>query len=149
LDFFGQDDSSFRNFRPVEFSFVFGFVQTEKKMATLNETQKKITLIVIGAGNRGNTFSAYANENPNLAEIIGVAEPLQFRRQRFVKNFGQNIPEKNIFEDWKEVAKREKVMFYFIHIQFADAVVVTTPDRFHFEPVIAFANLGTYICSFD
>ena len=37
-----------------------------------------ITLLIIGAGSRGKTYAAYALEHPDLARVVGVAEPREF-----------------------------------------------------------------------
>jgi hypothetical protein len=34
-----------------------------------------VTLLVVGAGNRGFVYSQYALENPEKCKVIGVAEP--------------------------------------------------------------------------
>ena len=44
-----------------------------------------------------------------------------------------HIPPENVFKDWKEVANLGK--------RLSDAVVITTQDRMHAEPAIAFANM--------
>lgn len=46
------------------------------------------------------------------------------------------IPDENCFEDWRDLAKREK---------FADAVVISTQDKYHVEPTIEFSNLKYHI----
>jgi len=47
-----------------------------------------------------------------------------------------NVATENVFKDWKELAAVPKI---------ADAVVITTQDRMHSEPAIAFANKGYHI----
>ncbi|CAG8797508.1 9_t:CDS:2, partial [Cetraspora pellucida] len=42
-----------------------------------------------------------------------------------------NIPEENVFTDWKEMIKCPKL---------SDAVVIATLDELHVEPAVAFAN---------
>ncbi|RUP48402.1 hypothetical protein BC936DRAFT_144620 [Jimgerdemannia flammicorona] len=112
-----------------------------------------ITILVIGAGQRGTAYASYALKFPDRVKVIGVAEPVQIRyedtlrlRESFTKVseilvgcldvFMYNIPEENDVTDWKEFASRSK---------FADAVVITTLDQFHVEPAIAFANLKYHI----
>jgi predicted dehydrogenase len=102
-----------------------------------SSTQRKITYVVVGAGNRGSVYALYAKENPSLAQIMGVADPSEYRRRAFLKaHQAQNIPAENVFSDWKELAQREKI---------ADCVVIATPDSLHVEPAIAFANKGYHI----
>jgi predicted dehydrogenase len=92
---------------------------------------KPVTLLIIGAGSRGKTYAAYALEHPDLARVVGIAEPREFFRTRMAEQH-QATPE-YVVEDWKELAEQPK---------FADAVVIATPDRLHMEPAIAFARKG-------
>ncbi len=92
---------------------------------------KPVQIIVIGAGDRGSTYASYASARPDLAQVVGVAEPREEHRRQMAE--GHNIPEGNVTADWHELADRPK---------FADAVFVTTPDSLHMEPAIAFADLG-------
>jgi len=98
------------------------------------KSQKHISYIVIGAGNRGNVYATYAFENPSLARIVAVAEPRKYHRETFAKK--HSLPADNVFSDWSEIVKRDK---------FADAVVITTPDILHIGPALAFANKGYHI----
>jgi len=90
-----------------------------------------VSLIIIGAGSRGGSFAKFALEQPDLARVVGVAEPRPFYRQKVASL--HNIPPENVAEDWKELVDRPK---------FADAVIIATPDRYHTEPAVAFANRG-------
>jgi len=90
-----------------------------------------VKLIIVGAGARGTGYSLYAEEHPEQAQIVGVAEPRDFFRNRIVQT--HNVPAENVFNDWKDLAKVPK---------FADAVMICTQDHMHEEPAIAFAKLG-------
>lgn len=93
-----------------------------------------VKLIVIGAGSRGTRYSAYAAVHPELAQVVGVAEPREFYRNRMVSDY--NITSENVFTDWKELAGREK---------FANAVIIATQDNMHADPAVAFAKKGYHI----
>ncbi len=95
---------------------------------------QSVSLIVLGAGNRGNVYANYALKNPDLATVIAVAEPRQNVRETFAKKHG--ISTENCFSDWREIASKDKL---------ADAVIITTQDRMHTEPALAFAALGYHI----
>ncbi|XP_070615180.1 putative oxidoreductase YteT isoform X2 [Erythrolamprus reginae] len=95
---------------------------------------RKITVLVIGAGNRGTTYSSYALFYPERMKVIGVADPQQPVRQKLQD--AHQIPEENVFDDWVAAAEREK---------FADAVIIATPDRLHKAPAVAFAEKGYHI----
>ena len=88
-----------------------------------------VELIIAGAGDRGSVYASYAKTHPKRAKVIGVAEPRDFYRERMVNE--HNIPEENVFTDWKDMAKKQK---------FADAVIIATQDHMHKDPAIAFAK---------
>jgi hypothetical protein len=44
-----------------------------------------VTAIVVGAGNRGQTYARYALERPDLFRIVGVAEPRAYHRESMQK----------------------------------------------------------------
>lgn len=90
-----------------------------------------ITLLIIGAGNRGAGYATAALLQPERVRIVGVAEPREHYRQAVAQTY--NLPALNVFADWREAASRPR---------FADAVVIATPDALHAEPAIAFARLG-------
>lgn len=95
---------------------------------------KKVTVLVVGAGARGEIYSRYALEHPDRMQVVGVAEPREAYRQQFVAQ--HNIEQENIFNDWKAAAARPRM---------ADVVLICTQDTMHKEPAIAFADLGYHI----
>ncbi|XP_063173536.1 uncharacterized oxidoreductase YjhC-like [Candoia aspera] len=95
---------------------------------------RKIKVLVIGAGNRGENYSSYALHFPERMKVIGVADPRELVRNRLQE--AHRIPEENVFDDWTAAVEREK---------FADAVIITTPDRLHKAPAVAFAQKGYHI----
>jgi predicted dehydrogenase len=92
---------------------------------------KPVKLLIIGAGSRGKTYARYAIEHPDVARVVGVAEPREFFRASMAEK--NQVPAENVVEDWTELAARPK---------FADAVVIATSDALHMEPAIAFAKKG-------
>jgi len=92
---------------------------------------RPLTAIVIGAGNRGNVYAGYALQYPEELKIVGVAEPIGHKNERFAKAHG--IPDENRFPSWEYVFNRPK---------FADAVIITTPDNLHYGPAMAALPLG-------
>ena len=85
-----------------------------------------IKAIVIGAGQRGNAYAAYAKSNPQDLQFVGVAEPHDIRRSDFGEKYG--VDKENCLHTWEEVFAREK---------WADVVIICTPDRLHYEPCMA------------
>ena len=58
--------------------------------------QKAVSVIVIGAGSRGwGAYSSYGLKFPDEMKVVGVAEPIPYRRERISKAFG--IPPENQF----------------------------------------------------
>lgn len=92
---------------------------------------KPVTVITLGAGNRGNVYGNYAVSYPGEMDIIGVAEPIAIRNERYAKK--HNIPDENRFNTWEDVFKKPK---------FADAVIISTPDNLHYGPCMAALNAG-------
>lgn len=93
-----------------------------------------IRLIVVGAGGRGSGYATYARQHPEQLQIVGVAEPRDFYRERLADDY--DIPYDNVCRDWRELAARPK---------FADGVIVATQDAMHVDPAIAFADLGYHM----
>ncbi|MFW9846886.1 MAG: Gfo/Idh/MocA family protein [Candidatus Thorarchaeota archaeon] len=95
---------------------------------------KPVELVIVGAGDRGTVYASYALQNPDLAKVVGVAEPRDYYRQRMIAD--HDIPPENAFHDWRDLAKTDR---------FADAVVITTQDSLHLEPAVAFAEMGYHM----
>ncbi|MHA1278231.1 MAG: Gfo/Idh/MocA family oxidoreductase [Candidatus Helarchaeota archaeon] len=91
-----------------------------------------LTAIVIGAGSRGrDAYGAYSAKNGDKIRIVGVAEPVEERRRRFMEI--HQIPEEQSFDSWEEILARPK---------FADAAIITTQDDMHTQPAIQAMELG-------
>lgn len=93
---------------------------------------RPVTVIIIGAGNRGRVYSKYATMFPNCMNIVGVSDIRESRKNTMGDKFG--IPEDMRFGDWSEVFASGKKL--------ADAVVISTPDDTHFEPCMKALSLG-------
>lgn len=92
---------------------------------------KPVELLVIGAGSRGTVYGTYAIQHPDLARVVGVAEPREFFRVRLAQK--HHLAPEQVVTDWRELAARPKC---------ADAVIIATLDSMHSEPAIAFAQKG-------
>lgn len=95
------------------------------------QLDKPITAITLGAGARGNVYGNYAVSYPKNLDIVGVAEPIKIRNERYTKK--HNIPETNRFDTWERVFERPK---------FADAIIITTPDNLHYAPCMKALQMG-------
>ena len=92
---------------------------------------KKLDLLIVGAGQRGQAYAQYALEHPERAVVRAVAEPREFQRQQMARQYG--ISSDHLFGDWKEPASKKRM---------ADAVVIATQDKMHTDPAVAFADMG-------
>ncbi len=95
---------------------------------------KKVSVIVLGAGSRGSRYAQYANLAPDKMEIVGVAEPIEARREFMRTTY--NIPAENCVTDWTELLFRPKM---------ADAVIIAMQDQMHYEPAMKAIALGYHI----
>lgn len=122
----GPLTASMANERPLPNEIEPLFFQKDRKPG------KPITAIVIGAGSRGwGAYSSYGLKFPDELQVVGVAEPIPYRRERMAKAF--NIPEEHQFVTWEHVFELPK---------FADALIVTTPDDLHYGPAMAGLEQG-------
>ncbi len=96
--------------------------------------KKPVTAITLGAGNRGNVYGGYAVKYPDELDIVGVAEPIPVRNERYAKL--HNIPAKQRFTTWEHVFQVPK---------FADAVIITTPDDLHYGPAMKALEMGYHL----
>ncbi|MFY7652190.1 MAG: Gfo/Idh/MocA family protein [Chitinophagaceae bacterium] len=92
---------------------------------------KPVTAITLGAGNRGNVYGNYAAANPANLKIIGVAEPIAIRNERYAQKHG--IAPENRFNTWEDVFTKPKM---------ADAIIITTPDDLHYGPCMKALAMG-------
>ena len=93
--------------------------------------ERKLKVIFIGAGNRGQVYSKEMAKLPEKYEGVAVAEPKDSRRNAVKERFG--LPEDRCFSDWRELLKLGKI---------ADIAVIATMDRDHLAPALACIELG-------
>ncbi|MEX2530523.1 MAG: Gfo/Idh/MocA family oxidoreductase [Gemmatimonadota bacterium] len=93
--------------------------------------RQPVTAITLGAGARGNVYGDYATEYPDRIRIVGVAEPVAVRQERYAQKHA--IPDEHRFATWEHVFQRPK---------FADAIIVSTPDHLHYGPCIEALEMG-------
>ena len=93
--------------------------------------KQPVTAIILGAGGRGNGYAAYAAKYPDEIKIVGVAEPIDFRRERMAE--AHNIPEEHQWTTWEHALEVPK---------FADALIITTWDHLHYGPAMDGLELG-------
>jgi len=90
---------------------------------------KQITAVLIGAGNRGQTYANLMNDG--RFRIVAVAEPVKEPRE-YIRDM-YDIPEDKCFLTWETLLKEEKM---------ADIAIITTVDGMHYEPAMLAMKLG-------
>ncbi len=95
---------------------------------------KQISVILIGVGGRGRTYGNIMNDMPEKYKIVGVAEPVDVKRNAAKMRYG--ISEENCFSDWREILDKPKM---------ADLAVIATMDAMHYEPAMKAISLGYHI----
>ena len=93
--------------------------------------KKKISVILIGAGGRGNTYTNYLLRHADDYELVAVAEPSEYRRKKIQEK--HSIPDELAFDDWRPLLAKGRI---------ADACFICTMDRDHFAPATEAIDLG-------
>jgi len=91
---------------------------------------KKITAIVIGAGNRGQVYSKLMNQLSEQFQVVAVAEPKESRRNAIRDMF--QLPPERCFDHWEPLFALGKI---------ADIAVICTMDRDHLVPAMKAIDL--------
>lgn len=91
---------------------------------------KKLKVILIGAGNRGETYTDIMAKMPDQYEVTAVAEPIASRRNAIKTK--HHIPEELCFEDGLDLLEKGKI---------ADAAIISTMDRDHYRMVMKAISL--------
>lgn len=81
------------------------------------------TCVIIGAGGRGKDAYAPYIKQSGLMKIVGVVEPDDKKRMDFQRDY--DISDEMCFVDYQD---------FFAKGRLADAVLICTQDRMHFEP---------------
>ncbi|MCX6561338.1 MAG: Gfo/Idh/MocA family oxidoreductase [Candidatus Aminicenantes bacterium] len=92
---------------------------------------RPLTAVVLGAGNRGNVYAGYADAHADELRIVGVAEPVAHKNERFAKKYG--ITDEHRFVTWEHALDIPK---------FADLVFITMPDRLHYLAAMKGLEVG-------
>ena len=111
-------------------------IASDKKIKTKIQSldaklDKPVTVMIIGAGDRGRCYALYAEKFPKSMKVVGVADLNPYRREQMAKK--HNIPAEHVFADFRDALSKAK---------FADAVVISTPDNLHYEPCMKALALG-------
>jgi predicted dehydrogenase len=98
-------------------------------------SNKKISAILCGAGNRGkDVYGSYALQHPEDIDFVAVAEPNPVRKIEFAT--AHNISPKMCFESWEELLAQPKM---------ADVAFITTQDQLHAKPALKALEMGYHV----
>lgn len=96
---------------------------------------KKITAVLVGAGDRGaNAYASYAINNPGTIQFVAVAEKDEEKRKHFQEV--HHIPDEMAFSNWDDLFARGKL---------ADAILICTNENYHYEPAKKAMEQGYHI----
>ena len=91
---------------------------------------KKLTFILIGAGNRGKCYTQHAYMHGGY-ELVGIADPNEQTREFMREHY--HIPKENCYKTYDELLARGKI---------ADFAMICTQDRLHFAPAMKAIEQG-------
>ena len=86
---------------------------------------KVLKAVLIGAGNRGETYTDIMLSVPDKFRLVAVVDPVDSRRNNIMQK--HHIPEEMCFRHWDEFFAKGKI---------ADMVIISTQDQLHFEPAM-------------
>nr|WP_202128885.1 Gfo/Idh/MocA family oxidoreductase [Paenibacillus dendrobii] len=90
---------------------------------------------MLGAGSRGRyIYGPYAEKHPDELKIVAVAEPNAERRERTAAI--HDIAPEQVYASWEQAFEKGRI---------ADAMIISTLDRLHFEPAMKALELGYHI----
>ena len=90
-----------------------------------------ITVVILGAGNRGSRYAEIMAHFPENYKVVAVADPAQAHRE-YVQQL-HNIPDDQLYTDWRQVLSQPKM---------ADLCVIATVDNMHYEPALIAIDRG-------
>ena len=93
--------------------------------------REPLKAIVVGAGHRAVVYASYAQHHPDELEIVGVADPIEMRRDMIREQYGFSAD--FCFETAEELAA---------HPKFADVVINGTMDHHHVPTSVPLLEAG-------
>ncbi|KAJ7179848.1 hypothetical protein C8R43DRAFT_1055757 [Mycena crocata] len=99
-----------------------------------------VTLAIIGCGQRGKAYAAYALQSPDFCKVVAIAEPRPKTQRRFAD--AHKVDQTLVFDSWQALHAASEETINTIGKRLADAVVIAVQDHMHKEVVLAFAAQG-------
>ena len=97
-------------------------------------SNKQVSIVAIGAGNRTNKYLEYVKQHPDKAKLVGVVELNEIRRNKIAEKF--NIEPSACFTDYHD---------FFRSSLKVDAVMICTPENMHYEPCMMAIEAGYHV----
>ena len=95
---------------------------------------QQISVVLIGAGDRGSTYTDIMADLPEQYKVVAVAEPIESRRA-YIRD-RHHLPPEYCFDDWQALFRLGRI---------ADLAIIATLDRDHFLPARAAIALGYHL----
>ena len=92
---------------------------------------KSYSVVLIGAGSRGTSYTDIMKNCPEKFKVVAVAEPVKGRRDAIQRK--HNLSDDMCFNSWEEVLAKPKM---------ADVVLICTMDEMHYKPAMKAIELG-------
>ena len=93
-----------------------------------------VKAIIVGGGHRSLVYASYAKKHPDKLQIVGIADPQEYRRRQFADLYG--FPEGQCFETAEALSR---------HPKFADAVINGTMDHQHVATAVPLLRAGYHM----
>ena len=87
-------------------------------------TSREITVAVMGAGSRGQTYTAFGRSFPGTLRVVAVADVQKSRRDRMARLW--KVPTRLRFGDFREMLAAVRGG------KLADVLIVSRPDHLHY-----------------
>ncbi len=95
---------------------------------------KKYKVVLIGAGNRGFSYTNHMKEMDDKFEVVAVADPIPQRREELRKKW--NFPKEACYKSWEELLNQPKM---------ADVAIISTMDNMHYQPAMQAIKAGYHL----
>lgn len=86
---------------------------------------KQLKLILIGGGDRGNSYLKYLDLHPEKFKLVAIAEPVESKREYLGDKYA--VPAEMRFASYEKLLEMDKI---------ADVAMICTQDKMHFEPAM-------------
>jgi predicted dehydrogenase len=101
---------------------------------TYRKPAAPVSAVILGYGGRGGYYGSMQQGMPDDWKIVGVAEPIDYRRETAVSRHALGTDRQ--FVTWEHVFEKPK---------FADVVVISTPDHLHYKPAMRALEMGYHL----